>query len=170
MSPVFREVSLPPAVPGELYLHAMPGRGEPWRAFLEEAARRGVDAVISLASREEIREKSPEYAEAISGGALPFAWEVFPVPDFGIPSEREAYLTFLQRAAQRLRSGERILVHCGAGIGRTGGFAISLLLVLGVPLEDAATRVRRAGSYPETDAQRRFLEWVDSALRRSAES
>jgi len=162
---MFRQVSLPAALRGALYLHAMPARYESWDAFTEELARCRVENVVSLASEEEIREKSPAYAEAIQRGALPFHLDSFPVPDFGVPSDFAAYFAFVARAARRIRMGKSLLVHCGAGIGRTGTFAISLLLALGSSLDDASRLVEAAGSHPETDAQRDFLVFASKFFR-----
>jgi protein-tyrosine phosphatase len=45
------------------------------------------------------------------------------------------------------------LLHCAAGMGRTGTVAACLLKRLGLPKEEALERVRQAGSNPESAVQ-----------------
>ncbi len=154
----FRPVSLPPGVTGRLYLHSLPGRYEPFAQAHAALERRGVTAVVSLLSLEEIQRKSAEYAEAVKSQTLPCAWEALPIPDFGVPSDREEFGALVERLAKALRAGERVLIHCGAGIGRTGTLAVCVLLALGLPLPEAAEAVGAAGAGPETPGQRRWVE------------
>jgi protein-tyrosine phosphatase len=54
----------------------------------------------------------------------------------------------------RLQSGEAVLVHCAGGVGRTAMLAVSILVALGEPVDDARMAVSRAGSTVETASQR----------------
>ncbi|MDR5710413.1 MAG: tyrosine-protein phosphatase [Armatimonadota bacterium] len=67
--------------------------------------------------------------------------------------------------AALLREGERVVVHCGAGIGRTGMVATAVLMALGLSLDDAEARIKEAGSEAETDEQKKLLRDISSALR-----
>ena len=155
---LFRQVSLPPDVAGRLYLHSLPGRVEPFDQCRAALERHGVTRVVSLLALDEIRRKSPDYAEAIGARTLPCAWEALPVPDFGVPADMDEFAALTRRLAEGVRAGERVLIHCGAGIGRTGLLAVCLLLALGLPLPEAAEAVRAAGAGPETPGQRRWVE------------
>lgn len=153
---MFRSVSLPADVPGTLYLHSMPGRREAFSAACAAIAANRVARVVCLAPLEEIREKSPEYARAIEAG-LPFQQVSHPIADYGIPADMKQFADLASSVASVLRHGENALVHCAAGIGRTGMMAIAILLALNVPLDDAQQRVRSAGSGAETPVQRAFI-------------
>jgi protein tyrosine phosphatase (PTP) superfamily phosphohydrolase (DUF442 family) len=149
---MLRSVRLPDGVPDELRLHSMPGRYEPLAGVCAEIQAVGIDIIICLAPVEEIRRKSPAYADALAENALPCPVEHFPVSDYGVP-------------ANRLNEGRRVLLHCGAGVGRTGTLATCVLLALGVPQEEAARAVSAAGSHPETAEQRALLSWCADRSR-----
>jgi len=159
-----RRVELPPQVPGQLYLMAMPGRQRPLEGDLERLRALGVSVIVSLAPPDEIADKSPDYAAAIASGALPFPLETCPIDNGGVPEDLGAFRRFLEGAARRLRAGERLLLHCSAGVGRTGGVAVGVLLALGLPLDEALDLVRRAGSYPETAEQHQVLRLLAEGL------
>ena len=65
----------------------------------------------------------------------------------------------------RLESGENLLIHCGAGIGRTGTLAASVLISLGKNLNESLDAVRSAGSNPETEEQMDLVKWVADDFR-----
>ncbi len=148
-----RAVEMPPQVPGRLYLSAMPGRQRPLEGDLARARELAVTAVVSLSPWEEVVEKSPRYAQAVAEGPFPWPVEFFPIDNGGVPRHQGAFRQFVQALARRLQAGERVLLHCAGGLGRTGTVAICVLVELGLPLEEALARVRQAGSSPETPEQ-----------------
>jgi protein-tyrosine phosphatase len=58
-----------------------------------------------------------------------------------------------------LQRGDAVLIHCAGGLGRTAMFAISVLLALGEPRNEAESTVSRAGSIVETMSQIEMLSW-----------
>jgi len=161
---MFRLVDLPTDVPGLLYLHSMPGRYEPFVEARAEIEQHRIGRVVCLAPLDEVHKKSPEYARVIEAGALPWAEEMFPVPDYGVPEDRDAFLKVAHSVAEWLQQGENVLIHCGAGIGRTGTLAICVLMVLGVEKSQAQATVKSAGSEPETPEQWELVEWSSNHL------
>lgn len=162
---MFRKVELPTGLPGRLLLHSMPGRHEPLDSVWVEATREGIQTIISLAEAKEIRTKSPSYACAIESGSVPCEIRMFEVPDFGVPADRPAFHTFVDKVAQDLRAGRVVLVHCAGGVGRTGMFATCLLMALGISASRAQKAVSSAGSAPETEEQRSLISSYASQLR-----
>jgi len=143
----------------------MPGRYEPIDESISEIRRLGVDRVVSLAPEAEIEEKSPGYWHVLRSGCPGFVFDCIPVEDFGVPRDRADYALGVERTASAIAGGARALVHCGAGIGRTGTFAICLLEALGLQHGDAVEAVLAAGSHPETPEQSALAEWFSSKLR-----
>jgi protein-tyrosine phosphatase len=156
---------LPEGVVGRLYLAAMPGTQGPLEQTWERLREEGIQVVVCLAEPEEIREKSAAYAAALGAQAVPCPVESFPVADFGVPDDREAFWAFASSVARRLTGGERVAIHCGAGIGRTGTLAECVLLSLGEPPARAERSVSAAGSHPETAAQRALVSWCAGRSR-----
>jgi protein-tyrosine phosphatase len=155
-----RNVNLPSGVPGQLYLHNMPGRyaDEPIGKFLADAASKHVGCVVCLAPLDEIRNKSPEYAKLLEA-KVPWDRIDFPIPDFGVPG-KQALTAQAQEIATRLRAGTNLLIHCGAGIGRTGMMAMAVLMGLGHSHAEALLTVKAAGSCPETPEQTNLLKLI----------
>lgn len=154
-----RPLPLPPEVPGRLWLAAMPGRFEPWPAFQRHAQRHALTLVVCLTPRLEISELAPQYHSAIAGGRLPFRWLHVPLPNYGVPDEPQNFRRAVATIADALRAGDSVLLHCAAGIGRTGTTAACVLKALGVGTEDALQQVRDAGSNPQNAQQSGLVEW-----------
>jgi protein-tyrosine phosphatase len=149
----FRHLPLPPQARGALWLSSMPGRLEPWPAFLSEAQRVGLTAVVCLNPLTEVAELSPAYHAAIRAGELPFRFNHLPMRNFGLAAQADLFRASIEAVADDLARGESILLHCAAGMGRTGTVAACLLKRLGLPKEEALERVRQAGSNPESAVQ-----------------
>ena len=152
-------MTLPSGVAGGLWLHSMPGRYEPLEQAWSQARIHGIEIIVCLAAIDEARVKSPSYAAALEANEVPCAVDSFPIADFGVPSDREAFRALAEKIATQLEAGRRILIHCGAGIGRTGTLATCVLLSLGQTEVQAHTAVSAAGSDPEDAAQRELVSW-----------
>ena len=96
---LFRTVMLPPDISGSLYLHSMLGRYDPLSTSVSEIEEKEIDIVVSLTSLEEIRQKSPDYANAIDYNFLGIERMEFPIIDFGIPQDSIAFLNLVENLA-----------------------------------------------------------------------
>ena len=159
---MFRRVDLPTPVPGRLLLHSMPGRFEAIERVWHHLRSDAVGAIVCLNEKYEIREKSSKYADALETGTVPCSVLPFEIPEGSAPDDRDAFWALANDVANRLESGESILIHCAGGVGRTAMLAISVLLALGEPLIEAEGAVSRAGSLVETMPQIEMLSWCAS--------
>jgi protein-tyrosine phosphatase len=148
-----RQVSVDDIAPGELWLGSMPGRFERWAEFAAEARRRRLGLMVSLAPPEEIASLSPAYWQAIGEGSLVCRWVNLPMQNYGLPRDVPSFRAGIVQAAEALLAGDSVMLHCAAGIGRTGTAAACLLKRLGLSTDEAMQRVRDAGSNPETALQ-----------------
>ena len=151
------KVELDPKISGSLWRSAMPGRYRDLAEDCKDIVEAGVSVVLRLTSLEELQKKSPDYASLLANGRAPWEDIAFPIPDFGIPSDVAAFASVVADIAARLRRGENILVHCGAGIGRTGLTIGGILVTLGMGLEEALALAAQVGARPETPTQKAFL-------------
>lgn len=154
-----RRVRLPSEVPGQLWLGPMPGRFQAWSAFTAEAERSGLALVVCLTPKPELAELSPEYHAALARGRLPFRWMHTPMRNFGLPEDPAAFRRDVDAIAQTVREGRAVLLHCAAGMGRTGTAAACVLKALGLDAPDALQRVRDAGSNPQNAEQSGLVDW-----------
>lgn len=124
-----------------------------------------VDHVVCLVERFELEDRYPRYVEWLAN-AESVTW--FPIADLDFVSVERAADT-LDSLTERLRAGESVLAHCGAGIGRAGTLAVSLCLSIGMSLEDARSHVRmhRPGAGPEVGSQADFVvQWAARSASR----
>jgi protein-tyrosine phosphatase len=152
-----RRVALPEDIAGALYLAAMPGRYRHIDRDLAEAETYEISIVVCLTPLKEIEAKSVRYAEALEAGSMPFEVRSHPIQDFGHPTDAEAFAALVVDVTVALRDGERVMIHCAGGIGRTGLVASCVLRALGVEYEAAVATVRAAGSHTENTQQKAFV-------------
>ena len=145
--------------PGKLALAARPRGGDWLPDEIADWKRFGISAVVSLLTSEEERDLqlSAESQEARSQG-LEFV--SFPILDREIPPSEAELAQLVETIDQKLSSGEKVLVHCRQGVGRSGLVAACLLVKKGMSPGTAVEKVSyaRGVSVPETPQQR---EWVD---------
>jgi protein-tyrosine phosphatase len=137
----------------------MPGRFQAWPAFTADAQRSGLGLVVCLTPKAELAELSPDYHAALAHGRLPFRWLHVPMRNFGLPEDPAAFRRDIAAIAETLRAGKAVLLHCAAGMGRTGTAAACVLKALGLDAPQAVQRVRDAGSNPQNAEQSGLVDW-----------
>jgi atypical dual specificity phosphatase len=162
-----RTLNLPSGVPGKIYLTSMPGRSGNFSADRTQIENSGIDTVLCLSPLDEVERAAAGYATAIKSNDLPWKQVMLPMEDFGVSKDKDGWLAEIMTLADHVKGGGTILVHCYAGIGRTGTAATCLLIALGDRREAAAKRVVQAGSNPEDPRQRSLIKWAAETFGRT---
>jgi protein-tyrosine phosphatase len=143
--------------PGRIGVCRLPGRSGDLVADLDTAAAWGASTIVSMTELAEMVARGAG-ALSVETEARGMAWRHFPVSDFGTPEAAAARWRALSAELhRRLDQGESVLLHCAAGLGRSGMVAMRLLVERGVAADDALARVRaaRPGAV-ETEQQRQW--------------
>jgi protein-tyrosine phosphatase len=149
---------LPFSLPGRVFRSPMPfgpydPHGEVYDRFHEEQ----IAVIVLLASDEECLHKTGCNLRALYLGAG-FQVLYLPMPDFGVPTPED-----LEQAVQHTiayaQAGHHIVIHCSAGIGRTGLFtAYMAKRYLGLSGAEALQWIRHHIPHAvETPEQQRLL-------------
>jgi protein-tyrosine phosphatase len=138
----------------------MPGRFEAWSAFEAQARQARLALVVCLTPRSEMAELSPAYYQAVSRGRLPFRWMEVSMRNFGVPEDSAQFRRDVEQIAQALRQGDSVMLHCAAGLGRTGSTAACVLKALGSGHRGSlAARPRRGIESAENAQQSGLVDW-----------
>lgn len=154
MTPSLYEVPVDTA--GRLFIMPKPS-GEWLDDDLKKLKLIGIDHIVSMLTPEEADSLSlANEGEVCEHNGINFT--NVPVVDRDIPETAAAKELALSTIAD-LHAGSSVVVHCRAGIGRSGLVACCVLIGLGTLAEDALAKVSaaRGVQVPDTEEQRKFI-------------
>ena len=127
-------------------------------ADLEFLKDNGVESIVSLT---ELPLHKPLIEE------FGFEYKHIPIPDFSTPTleQIEEFVTFVNNL---LSSKKKIVVHCEAGIGRTGTMLACYLVSEGYNAENAISEVRkrRPGSIETMEQEDTVVKYEEKLSRK----
>lgn len=116
---------LPFGLNGKIYRSAMPyGAYDPQGLLIGRYQQAGIDTVVVLAEEAEILAQSGRDLLSLYK-ELGLEVRHLPIMDFSVP-RAEVLRSVLQETIADSRAGKRIVIHCSAGLGRTGLFTACL--------------------------------------------
>ena len=127
-------------------------------ASIANIARLGIKLVVSLLEPGEARTLGLE-GERLEVKSYGMEFISFPIPDMGLPASVLDFASLTKALFAQVNAGSNTLVHCRAGIGRSGLLSAGVLLHAGMDPEEAFAYVSkmRGIRVPETPDQHDWL-------------
>ena len=133
-------------IPGKLAGSGLPGLLSPFDEDMQFLVDASIKLVVTLT--ESSLAKPPE--------SFGLEGLHYPIPDMGFPIPRDCE-PMCQQVVDAMENGP-VLLHCRAGLGRTGTIAACILVTLGASADEALTKVRMINpNMVQTVSQEQFI-------------
>lgn len=154
------DIALVALGPGALALTHRPKRTAlaTWKAV-------GVSHVVTLLAE---REGARDVGAAAARAGLDWIW--VPLANAGIPddSETRRLLPAIDQVVDVLKHGARVVIHCSAGIHRTGMFGYAVLRRFGLSADDARAKLLALRGVTADGVGDERLHWGDQVAALAA--
>ena len=134
------EISVGPAILG---MSPLPGLTGDFLADVEKIFNWNPTTILSLTPKEEMEYLgASDFVSMIAKERIP--WVHFPIKDFSIVDQQQEVLweKISKNINLQINNGNRILVHCRGGCGRTGMIVLRFMIEFGENPEKALERLR----------------------------
>lgn len=132
--------------------------GRPSMRLIEELGKDSCTTIVTL-----LRKSEEKFAKEIGEKCenLGINWIWLPLSASVLPqgTELQNVLTSMNQVKDKLEQGERIFIHCAAGIHRTGAFTYGLLRFLGNSPDIAKEIIKKLRPITEQQAQLKHWQW-----------
>ena len=149
-------------LPGALWMMRCPPGGPRLGPALGTLGCDGIDAVVSLLPDHEVRSLDV-LGEPAHLARLGIDFLSCPITDYAVPDDLATIARLGDDVVARLTAGQRVVVHCRGGIGRSGLVACAVLVRVGATARTAFALASAARGVPgpETAEQRAFVERLE---------
>ncbi len=155
--------------PGVRVADGLAGQKRHLQADLQEIEAWGANGVLCLVEPHELKMNQVEELPHMIQSAGMW-WLHLPIIDMDIPNQdfEDAWAVEGERIRHALRIGERVAIHCYAGLGRTGMIAARILVEMGVDPKQAVAAVRQDNRRRiQTRGQATFVKSLQPLARAS---
>ncbi len=143
---------------GSLSAMAKPNAKGDIEAEFKSIAARNITRVVSLLeSTEAAGQGLANEKREVERCGMQFVH--YPIGDFGVPENIHEFALFIRQEHQAIVAGEHTVVHCYAGIGRTGIVTTSILLRCGYNPLQAIDYISKKRGMKIPDTQRQ-IDWI----------
>lgn len=143
---------------GTLHIMGKPSGGENLRDDISILSRNGYSLIVSLLEADESYDVELNQQESLCSEQS-LAFHSFPIKDRSVPQELSPFLDSVEFIFGQISNGAKTIVHCRAGIGRSGIYSVALLIRSGLNASDAFALVSKARglTIPDTQIQ---IDWI----------
>ena len=147
---------VPHRTAGRLWIMPCP-KGHDLARSVRHYRLNGADHIVSMLTEPEAAELGLD-GEAAACRAEGLGFTQHPIADFGLP-DPVLFDPLIARINQWLAEGQRVAVHCRAGIGRSGMVTACVLAAQGLSAAESMAVVTKARgiSIPDTVEQGKFI-------------
>jgi protein-tyrosine phosphatase len=144
-------------------------RGNDW--LIDEVKRlseSGVKTVVSLLEIDEIQELGLRDEQRLCNQQQ-IEYINFPIKDRAIPSEQAAIDKLIKLLDDKVREGQKVMIHCRMGIGRATLIAAAVLIRRGLQTEKVIEKITKARELkvPDTDEQVLWLKRLEKGMNKN---
>ncbi|MFZ6778234.1 protein-tyrosine phosphatase family protein [Undibacterium sp. Ji83W] len=147
---------------GFLAVMAKPVAGEWIEDEFRGIAQFGISRLVSLLETHEIRDLGLQTAPDLCA-ANQINFMHYPIKDRGLPSSFSATQKLVTQLHDDLLKGSNTVIHCRAGIGRTGLLAAAVLIRHGFDAAAALAIISKARGVMVPDTQEQ-IDWLNKHL------
>lgn len=117
-----------------------------------------IQTIVSLLEREEISELGLNQEENFCKH-YQIDYINFPIKDRGLPADQNKVKILILQLRQKIQQGEKVVIHCRMGIGRSSIIAGAILLNDNVNADEVINKIckEREMQVPDTEEQRDWL-------------
>jgi len=137
-------------------------RGKPGRKFFATLSQTPCTRIVTLLSQ---REGALQIGHWVQACGITWTW--LPLEN-GQPPVRDAHHRLCEALpvlAEALNQGESLMIHCAAGIHRTGMMAYALLRVMDFSAEDALAQIAAMRQETHDGLRADRLQWGEMAAK-----